>query len=294
MKKEVITMLNRWNTKVEDLNLILSKLNEIAKRVIKREKKRGRKPKHSMVKYTVLIVLKEASKKTLRGAEVEWSKKVCGVRVDHSVIAYWENKKEILSAVKKIISIAGTMLDKYLPSLFSFVDSTKFVSLNVNEVEFTLCNRIANGTVYPVGISFETNSVRAPVEEAVPEGNGKLYADAWYDNEKAIKVLFEKGYIPIICPNKNRWRGHYRKKARKLYRLRENRLGYRQRGRGESLFGSLTNKYGDRFTAKNGIAMKIRIASRVITYQIRLLIRLTEKMGLILRHAPLQKFFKNF
>lgn len=279
-------MLARWDSRIEDLNLILSRLREISKRVIRRKKTRGTKPKHNIVDYTALIVLKEASKKSQRGAEVDWSKKVCGQRVDHSVIAYWESKEEILLAVRKIIAIAGAMLNKYLSTLFSFVDSTKFSSWNIEETEIFVCNKIADKTVYPIGISFKKNNVASPVDEAVPNGNGLFYADAWFDNNKAIEILFRKGYTPIICPNKNRWKGYYRKKARKLYRMREHRLGYRQRGRGESLFGSLTNRYGDRFVAKNSNVMKVRIASRILAYQLRILLRATLNLLLIVRHAP--------
>ena len=112
-----------------------------------------------------------------------------------------------------------------------------------------------------------------------------MYADAWFDDNKTFEILFKKGYTPIVCPNKNRWKGYYRKKARKLYRMFKNRLGYRQRGRGESVFGSLTDAYGDRLKAINIIAMKVRIASRVLTYQIKLLLRATLKILLIVRHA---------
>ena len=104
-----------------------------------------------------------------------------------------------------------------------------------------------------------------------------LYADAGYDDNKTIGVLFNKGYTPIVCPNKRRWRGYYRKKAGKLYRMREHRLGYRQRWRGESVFGSLTNCYEDRFYAINSEAMKVITASRILCYQIKLLIRINNK-----------------
>jgi hypothetical protein len=137
-------------------------------------------------------------------------------------------------------------------------------------------------------MSFQTHSVAAPTKEAAMLGSGELYADAWYDNEKTIGVLFKKGYTPIICPNKNRWRGHYRKKARRLYQLRENRLGYRQRGRGESPFGSLTDYFGKRLTTSGNQVIKTRIVSRIVVYQIRLLIRANSLLLVIIRHARLQ------
>ena len=68
--------------------------------------------------------------------------------------------------------------------------------------------------------------------------------------------------------------------------MREHKLGYKQRGRGESLFGSLTNCYGDRFSAINPEAMMTITASRILCYQIKLLIRINNTLVLFIRHAP--------
>jgi hypothetical protein len=266
-------MLSRWNNGINCINLALSTAQRLLQQVVIKKKSRGRKPKRDIAKYALLITLKEFDKRNLREAEAHLSRLVCKDRVDHSVIAYWENKPQMAMLVSRLISIAGAMLNKVLSTEFTFVDATKFTNWTIDEVYLTVCNKIAKGTVYPVGISFKKGSVELPVNESVPAGAGKLYADAGYDDNKTIGVLFKKGYVPIVCPNKNRWRGFYRHKARELYALRENRLGYRQRGRGESVFGSLTNCYGDRFTAINLYAMQTRIASRVLCYQIKLLIR---------------------
>ncbi len=162
---------------------------------------------------------------------------------------------------------------RVLPHEFTMVDATSFSSWNNKEINFHLCNRICKETVYPTGMSFLTGSVEAPVNEAVDPGGGKFYADAGYDDNSTLGVLFAKGYEPIVCPNTQRRKGYYRRKARKLYRMFVNRLGYRQRGRGESCFGSLTNKFGDRLVAIDDQVIKVRITSRVLSYQIRLLIR---------------------
>jgi len=55
-------------------------------------------------------------------------------------------------------------------------------------------------------------------------------------------------------------------KARKLYKVPENKLGYRQRGRGKSPFGSLTTWQGDRLHAGKTIVMQSRISARVLGY----------------------------
>ena len=126
-----------------------------------------------------------------------------------------------------------------------------------------------------------------PVREAVPSGEELTYLDAGYDDNDTIRVMFKKGYAPIVCPNKNRWEGCWRKKARKLYRMRKHKLGYRQRGRGESLFGSLTNQFGEGLNVRNEIAMRTLMATRIFCYQTKLLVRCNSMVFvLIIRHAP--------
>lgn len=83
-------MLFRWDTTVENINLVLDKVRKIIRRALPKREGRGRKPKHNVADYATLVVLKEYEKRTLRGAEVMLSKLVCKERVDHSVISYWE------------------------------------------------------------------------------------------------------------------------------------------------------------------------------------------------------------
>jgi len=231
---------------------------------------------------------------SLRKAEVRLTKFVVGERVDHSVINYWERKPEIVNCLKIIIFRAGYLLDKLLTKEYTFIDSTKFTSWKIEETEVFVCNRIAKETIYPVGASFLKGSVLAPVKEVITQGDGELLADAWFDERKTIEFLFKKGYLPLICPNKRRSRGYYRKLSRILYKQR--REIYKQRGRGESPFGSLTNEFGDRFKASNRTCMQVRILGRIISYQIKLLIRLDDKIisinVLIIRHARVWDNFK--
>jgi len=276
-------MLNRWDTAHNDLNIALFEIRRLSQKLIRKKEGRGRNPKHNPTKYAQLIFMKEFSDGiSLRKAEVRLSEFVVGERVDHSVIAYWENKSEIARCLKIILIRAGKLLSKLLHDSFTFIDATKFSSWHIKEIEFHVCNKIAKETVYPVGISFLKKTVREPVDEIVPPGSGKIYADAWYDDNKTLGVLFKKGYEPIVCPNKGRWKGYYRKKARKLYQMRENRLGYRQRGRGESMFGSLTNEFGKRLHARKEQIMQTRIIGRVICYQVKLIIRAKDGKVLLL------------
>ena len=283
-------MLYRWCNEIHSINLAFFNLKRICRKAEFLKGGRGRKPKRAIEKYAFALVLKEFDKRTLRSAEEHLSKLIFDERVDHSVLSYWENNPKMIKLLQIFIAVAGALLDKALSSLFSFVDATKFTSWKIEETFVTVCNRIAKETVYPIGISFEKETVAKPVDESVPNGNGLLYADAGYDDNKTIGILFGKGYTPIVCPNKNRWRGYHRKKARKLYRMREHRLGYRQRGRGESLFGSLTNCYGDRFYAVNPEAMMTITASRILCYQIKLLIRINNTNVLFIRHAPYSRY----
>lgn len=266
-------MLSRWDSLIHNINFALLEVKRLTQKLIRKKEGRGRNPKHDVTKYAQLIVLKEFEKDSLRAAEVRLSEQVIGERVDHSVIAYWENKPEISKCLKLIVSRAGRLLDKLCKPEFTFVDATKFSSWNIKETEIHVANRIAQGTLYPIGTSFQTSTVRGPVEECLPPGHKIVYADAWYDDNKALGVMFKKGYIPVVCPNKRRSSGYWRKKARKIYNQLVHRMGYRQRGRGESLFGSLTNEFGDRFKAINKGPMQVRILARIISYQIKLLIR---------------------
>jgi hypothetical protein len=283
-------MLTRWCNEINSINLAFFNLKRICRKAEFLKGGRGRKPKRDIERYAFTLVLKEFDKRTLRSAEEHITKFVFHERVDHSVLSYWENNPKMIRLLQIFVAVAGAMLDKALHSLFTFVDATKFTNWKIEETFVTVCNRIAQETVYPIGISFRKKTVASPVDEAVPPGNRILYADAGYDDNTTIGVLFKKGYVPVVCPNKNRWKGYYRKRARKIYNQPVHRLGYRQRGRGESVFGSLTNCYGDRFYAINPEAMMTVTASRILCYQIKLLIRCSDRIIsinlLIIRHAP--------
>ena len=279
-------MLKRWHSITENINLFIHLVKRTVRKYFPHKQNvRGRPPKHDPEGYLTLLAAKEYDKKSLRGAEVRLSDLICKERVDHSVIAYWEKKPEVTQQITVIVDEIGRILEQRLTYGFSMIDSTKFTSWLKDEVEIHVVNRITEGTVYPRSISFLTNTVAAPVAEALPKGEKNLYADAWYDVNDALGVMFKKGYTPIVCPHKERWKGYYRKKARKLYRNPVNRLGYRQRGRGESPFGSLTNAYGDRMKTFSIQATKTRTVARILAYQVRLLIRVTQELLGIIRHA---------
>ena len=89
-----------------------------------------------------------------------------------------------------------------------------------------------------------------------------------------LGTMLKSGYKPIVKPNKERIDGYFRRRVRKFYRRPIGRQKYRQRSRGESVFGSLTNDYGDRLKTMKVDTSEIRIGCRIISYQIKILMRI--------------------
>jgi len=273
-------MLPRWNSVIHNIKAFVRALNELVTHRFKRNK-RGRKPKHSIRSYFKIIVAKEAKKASLREAEQDYSMLVCNGRVDHSVIHYWEKKFD-KALIENIVKAIGRRIENLLGYLFSVLDSTDFTLWNKSNIEFNLLSRISRGTVYPVSISFGNDA--DSIKEMLVEGKKQLYADSWYDQNKTFRAMIKHGYIPIIKPNKERWKGYWRHKARKLWNT-INELKYRQRGRGESCFGSLTNKFGDRLKTSRIDTSITRIGARIIVYLVRIYMRINI-LYRIVRHAP--------
>jgi len=273
-------MLPRWNSKLNNLKLFLRKLEVLLSINFKRNK-RGRKPKHSIRSYVKLIVVKEYKNASLRDAECDFSRTVCRSRVDHSVIHYWEKKlpKEV---VEKVVRIVAEEIERQLGYNFSVIDSTKFASWKKNdELEFHTLTRITKGTVYPSSVYFGSVRPSKAVDNVLIEGSGDLLCDAWYDDNDSIGIMFNRGYVPYVSPNTGRWRGHWRHKARKLYMHPFGRQKYRQRGRGESPYGSLTDEFGDRLKSRRIDSTMTRIGARVITHLVKLYMRIDDNLILI-------------
>ena len=218
-----------------DKKLIVENLEKIIPDI--KPNRRGQPPKHPIKKYLILIILKEIKRSPLRGAETDWSECVCGERVDHSVIHYWENN---LSAeiIENAIRKAGRMLDDMLGYEFSVIDATSFSNWHMENSSFHAINRISKETVYPASITKDTLDPVPNAENAMVKGFGFLMGDKWYDVNGVFRTIFRKGYIPLISPQRTRGKGYWRRKGRKIYSKHWRKC--RQRGRGESLFGSLT------------------------------------------------------
>lgn len=266
-------MLPRWNSVVNNIKVFLKTVTKLLKKVMIRKNKRGRPPKHPISKYLQLLITKESKRASLRDAENDYSDVICEERVDHSVIHYWEKKID-KHLFESITSIIGKYLEDRLGYDFSFIDSTLFTSWDKNEIEFYTMLRIAKDTLYPVGLFFDQSKTPSiAVDGCIVEGDKELLADAWYDDNKSFGIMFRAGYDPIVKPNKERFRGYYRHKARKLFMNPTGMQKYRQRGRGESMYGSLTNAYGDRLKTSRYDTSITRIGCRVIAYSVRIMIR---------------------
>ena len=207
-------MLPRWDTRHSSIKYFLGSVMALCPEILK-TKGRGRPPKHSIKQYAAIIALKEEEKASLRKAETDYSEEVCPVRVDHSVIHYWEKKlKEVYVALVKRI---GKLLCKLTRPKFKIIDSTKFATWKQKEIEFHTLTAITKKTVFPVSVFFGSVSPSKAVNGVLQKGKGELMCDRWYDDNKAMGIMFESGYIPIVKPNSGRYSGYWRRKARKIY-----------------------------------------------------------------------------
>jgi len=262
-------MLARWDTRHTNIKYFPGSVMALCPEILKPKKGRGRPPKYPIKQYAALIALKEEEKASLRKAETDYSECVCSERVDHSVIHYWEKKlKEVYVALVKRI---GQFLCRFTRPKFKIIDSTKFVTWKQEEIEFHTLTAITKKTVFPVSVFFGSISPSKAVSGVLHKGKGELMCDRWYDDNKAMRIMFKFGYTPVIKPNSGRYHGYWRRKARKIYYT--DQLRYRQRGRGESPYRSLTNSYGDRLNTILLQTTETRIAARILAYLIKLYIR---------------------
>lgn len=172
-----------------------------------------------------------------------------------------------------MVEALGKKVERLLGYAFSVLDATKFTTWKMKLLlEFHLMVRIVEGTIYPVFLRF------GPIwhEIRLPEGKGELLADPWYDSNHLLKSAFKAGYQPIIKPNKDRARGYWRRKARKLWNDPKIKLEerYRRRSIGEGCFGSLTNWLGDRLKSSLIATTITRIGARILAYLARIWIRM--------------------
>ena len=256
--KSSVELLPRWNLDLRNINKFLDR---ILSDVNFPQNKRGRPYKREPRVYIRLIILKEFFSCSLRKAESLGG-------IDHSVIHFWE-KKLSKNFIENLVKQISKSLD--MDYDFSFLDSTVFSTWRNQGIEVHTLARICRETVYPVSIYFGKVSPAKAVSRVTIQGNGFILADRWYDVNDVFRTIYRKGYIPLIKPQRTRGRGYWRRKGRGVY-SREWRM-YRQRGRGESVFGSLTNEFGDRLKTVLWETSVTRIGCRFVVYLVKLLMR---------------------
>ena len=129
-------------------------------------------------------------KKGKKDLGVIFSEEICSERVDHSVIHYWEKKlEEVYTAFVKRI---GQLLSKLTRPMFRIIDSTKFATWKQKEIEFHTLTAITKKTVFPTSVFFGSVSPSKAVNGVLPKGKGELMCDRWYDDNKAMGIMFER------------------------------------------------------------------------------------------------------
>ncbi len=115
-------MLKRWDTRNYDIELILTIFDSIS---IDIESMNIPKPrKYDIKKIIKALIIKEFEKLSLRAAEVR-VKQILGIRIDHTVLHFWE--KKLSPYIEEITNEILKELQK-LEYLESFVDSTIFTN----------------------------------------------------------------------------------------------------------------------------------------------------------------------
>lgn len=269
-------LLPRWYSSLGNINVIVNSLKKLLPDI--KPNNRGQPPKHPLKEYLILIVLKESKKSSLRDAETDWSEFVCGKRIDHSVIAYWEQNMP-RESIEEAVRIIGSRLEELLGYEFSMIDATAFSNWHQDTQSFHLVNRICRETVYPVSMKPDTLDPIPNTSDSMVPGQGLFMGDKWYDVNGVFRIVYRHGYTPLIKPQHRRCSGHWRRKGRKVYNLQWRR--YRQRGRGESVFGSLTNAYGDRLNSRMPITTYTRSCARVMAYQVKIFIRIRDAFSVM-------------
>lgn len=104
----------------------------------------------------------------------------------------------------------------------------------------------------------------------VPEGDGCFFGDGEYDSRWLLNRIVEKGYIPIIKPGKIS-AGGYGAQVRDEEFDEET---YKHRSVCEGFFGALTNWFGSHVPCYLIETTITRIALRVISYALRIILRI--------------------
>ena len=115
-------MLKRWDTRSYDIGLILAVFDSIYVNI---ESMNIPKPRKYDIKTIIkALIIKEFEKQSLRAAEVR-VKQLLGIRIDHTVLHFWEEK--LAPYMEEIINKILKELHE-LEYSESFIDSTIFTN----------------------------------------------------------------------------------------------------------------------------------------------------------------------
>jgi len=185
-------LLPRWYSSSGNINLIVDSLRNLLPD-IEHKTNRGQPLKHPLKDYLLLIVIKECKKSSLRAAETDWSIYVCGKRVDHSVIHYWE-KNLPPEVIEQAVRAIGSELEEMLGYDFSVIDATSFFDWHHGTTGFHLLSRICKGTVYPVSMHPDSFDPVPNTRDTIVPGRGLFMGDAWYDVNSVYRIIYRHGY----------------------------------------------------------------------------------------------------
>ena len=115
-------MFKRWDTRNYDIELILTIFDSIDVNI---ESMNIPKPRIYDIKTIIkALLIKEFEKLSLRAAEVR-VKQILGIRIDHTVLHFWE--KKLAPYMEEIVNAILRELHK-LEYSESFIDSTIFTN----------------------------------------------------------------------------------------------------------------------------------------------------------------------
>ena len=249
----------RWNSQIYDITKILKVFDEVIGDI---ELPNYLNPK----KYDVILILKVLVIKvfldiSLRVAE-NLSVIFLGIRIDHSVIHYWE--KRLRDYIVEIVNLILKRLWNFDYGK-TFIDSTIFSNKAGEQIKIHAITRYdpKNKTLFPVSIGIEKPDLK------FPQGEGYFYGDGEYDDKDTLNNIAKSNYKPMIKKTKRGCRGYGAKIRDKIF----NKDEYNKRWICEGFFGALINKYSDKLNTSLLSTSITRIAVCVCVYALTMVLR---------------------
>ena len=277
-----------FRANIKNYRKVWNFLDELIKEkgVAFRNKRRGRKPKHSLAIYTKLCIfigyfhltIDEAAglldlleNKTLDRSNVDrWF-----IRFNKEyarVITNWlHNKIEAMFPAGDYIT-DGTKIttDRYKKKLVKGEETyvLRLMGLCILVMYFASVGMVSIVNFHTMtGDAHESPPFRNYLLERVKLRKRKrVHGDKGFDAEENFEKIYEKGLIPNIVPKEGSKKGFYRHKARKDY---SDKLRKAIRGLVEVVFGGMETETNNRVRFRKDRARKNYIALRALSHEIR-------------------------